>query len=274
MKVYICSFANLYLLPSLKRFYKEALDMNIFSDIFLYEELALGKDFKVRFEDKLNCNVRGFGYWCWKPYIVLESLKRIEYEDILIYADSGCRLKKEYSDKMKIYIEYAEKYDIVAFELGFPDRLWTKADLFDYFKVLDNKEITESNARFATYFIIKKTDKTIKFINEWLNVFYTNFNLADDSPSKIKNLEGFIENRHDQSVFSILSKLYNAKAIADYEDGKEPINIARDRRGMYNDIVSKTWFIPFKNLRWKLKNILFVFFHKKFYKKLERLSNK
>lgn len=272
-KIYICSFSNLFLLPALKRFYNQALDMNIFDDIFLFEELTLGKDFKVRFKDKLNYNVRGFGYWCWKPYIILESLKRIEYNDILIYADTGCHLKKEYIDKMKNYIDYAKEYDIVAFELGMPDKLWTKSDLFQYFNVLDNKEITDTNTRCATCIIIKKSDKTIKFVNDWLKVFYNNFNLADDTPSAIKNLDGFIEHRHDQSIFSILSKLYNAKAIVDFEDGREPINFSRDIRNMYSDIIKTTWLIPFKNLRWKLKKILSVKFHKKFYKRLEKLSN-
>lgn len=272
-KIYICSFSNLFLLPALKRFYNQALDMNIFDDIFLFEELTLGKDFKVRFKDKLNYNVRGFGYWCWKPYIILESLKRIEHNDILIYADTGCHLKKEYIDKMKNYIDYAKEYDIVAFELETLDKFWTKSDLFQYFNVLDNKEITNTNTRCATCMIIKKTDKTIRFVNDWLKVFYDNFNLADDTPSVIKNLDGFIEHRHDQSIFSILSKLYNAKAIVNFEDGREPINFSRDIRNMYSDIIKTTWLIPFKNLRLKLKKILSVKFHKKFYKKLEKLSN-
>lgn len=192
----------------------------------------------------------------------------------LNYADTGCHLKKEYIDKMKNYIDYAKEYDIVAFELGTLDKFWTKSNLFQYFNVLDNKEITNTNTRCTTCMIIKKTDKTIRFVNDWLKVFYDNFNLADDTPYVIKNLDGFIEHRRDQSIFSILSKLYNAKAITDFEDGREPINFNIDRRNMYSDIIKTiTWLIPFKNLRWKLKNILIVKYRKTFYKKLEKLSN-
>ena len=93
-KIYICSFANLYLLPALKRFYNQAIEMNIFEDIFLYEELNLGKDFTNHFNDKLNYNVRGFGYWCWKPYIILKSLEKIKDGDILVYADTGLPSQK------------------------------------------------------------------------------------------------------------------------------------------------------------------------------------
>lgn len=76
-----------------------------------------------------------------------------------------------------------------------------------------------------------------------------------------------------KAYFLFLSKLYNAKAITNFEDGKEPINFTRDIRCMYSDIVSKTWLIPFKNLRWKLKKILFNKYHNKFYKRLKKLSN-
>lgn len=181
--IYICSFANIYLIPALKRFYNQASDMNIFTDIFLYNEFNFSKDFNDTFKHKLNYNVRGFGYWCWKPYIILESLKKIEYNDILFYADIGCHFNKKYIEKMKSYIEDVKKYDLLAIELsGLADKKYIKADLFDYFNVLDNKNITDSNTRCATCIIMKKTDKNIELINDWLKVFKYNFHLADDTP--------------------------------------------------------------------------------------------
>lgn len=272
--IYICSFANIYLIPALKRFYNQASDMNIFTDIFLYNEFNFSKDFNDTFKHKLNYNVRGFGYWCWRPYIILESLKKIEYNDILFYADIGCHFNKKYIEKMKSYIEDVKKYDLLAIELSeLADKKYIKADLFDYFNVLDNKNITDSNTRCATCIIMKKTDKNIELINDWLKVFKYNFHLADDTPSIIENFKDFIENRHDQSIFSILSKLYGAKAIVNFEDGKEPINFTRDKICIYHNIISKiAWLIPFKTLRWKAKIILFNKGAKIFYEKLEKLS--
>ena len=57
----------------------------------------------------------------------------------------------------------------------------------------------------------------MSFINEWLDVFYKRFDLVDDTVSKLKNLNGFIENRHDQSVFSLLCKKNNLKSFSAYE---------------------------------------------------------
>ena len=83
---------------------------------------------------------------------------------------------------------------------------FTKSDLLDYFGFLNDKSILETPQYWAGNFFIKKNDTSIKFITEWLNVFYERFDLVDDTPSKIKNHKDFIENRHDQSIFSMLSK--------------------------------------------------------------------
>ena len=69
----------------------------------------------------------------------------------------------------------------------------------------------------AGCFFIKKSKNSISFINEWLDIFYQRFDLVDDTESKLKNLNGFIENRHDQSVFSLLCKKYNLDSFSAYD---------------------------------------------------------
>ena len=51
-------------------------------------------------------------------------------------------------------------------------------------------------------------DKTRKLVNEWYNIC-CNYHMIDDTPSIELNLPGNIEHRHDQSVFSLLTKKYN-----------------------------------------------------------------
>lgn len=45
-------------------------------------------------------------------------------------------------------------------------------------------------------------------VNEWYELGCDYHNI-DDSPSILKNIDGFIEHRHDQSIFSLLTKKYN-----------------------------------------------------------------
>ena len=47
--------------------------------------------------------------------------------------------------------------------------------------------------------------------------FNENFHLIDDTPSKAPNFNGFLENRHDQSIFSILCKKALIKSLSAYE---------------------------------------------------------
>ena len=94
---------------------------------------------------------------------------------------------------------------------------YTKADLLNYFNFLYNKKITHTDQFWAGSFFIKKNKFTILFINEWMSLFKKNIKLVDDSPSKIKNHKNFIENRHDQSIFSILCKKYKILSLSAYE---------------------------------------------------------
>jgi hypothetical protein len=58
----------------------------------------------------------------------------------------------------------------------------------------------------ANFYIINQI--TRNFINEWYEIC-CNYHMIDDSLSINKENESFIEHRHDQSVFSLLSKKYN-----------------------------------------------------------------
>jgi hypothetical protein len=46
-----------------------------------------------------------------------------------------------------------------------------------------------------------------QFIKNWRSIIYADFNLINDAPSLSPNEEDFRDHRHDQSIFSILSKL-------------------------------------------------------------------
>jgi len=55
-------------------------------------------------------------------------------------------------------------------------------------------------------------DKTRELVNRWYE-FCCDYHLIDDSPSVVPNLPEFIEHRHDQAVFSLLTKKCNYLVI-------------------------------------------------------------
>lgn len=116
-KIYLCSFCDTSLTPSAKRLSMQAHEFEVFEDIFMYNETMLTGEFKEHFKDKLVPS-RGFGYWVWKPYIILETMKKLNYGDILLYVDIGCHLVK--NDKsMKRFNKYGQRKRCIVFSNKF-----------------------------------------------------------------------------------------------------------------------------------------------------------
>ena len=261
--IYLCGFANIELAPSIVRFYKQAKESDFFDNIFIYNEYNLPKDEK--FESLLYHKLvpsRGFGYWCWKPFVILKTLENIKDGDILVYADVGCHINKEGEKRFYEYLDIVIEYKTLCFDIHLLESNWTKADLFNYFGKLNYKDITDTPQRMATICIFEKNDINLEFVKRWLQVFYDDFSLVDDTPSKIPNFDGFIENRHDQSIFSILSKIYNVYTVyaGEFEVNSKnfPFNASRDKKKIIDNNILKyinkiVWWIPRKDKRDKVR---------------------
>lgn len=228
------TFADSRLKKSLARIAQEAAEMDVYSSVLTLTESDLSTAFRERFKDKLSSSVRGYGYWCWKPQIIKQILEGMEEGDLLHYCDVGCHLNADGKGRLLEYFEILSKDSIglIAFQAKTPsppfeydgrtlldlkDKLWIKGDLFDYFGVRDRLDITDTQSIGAGILFLRKTKATMDLIDQWLNVYNTSFDLADDSPSLSPNLNGFIEHRHDQSIFSILCKLRSVETISAYE---------------------------------------------------------
>ena len=175
---------------------------------------------------------RGYGYWFWKPSFLLKIMNELNYGDIVHYADIGCHIQNknsrfnEYldilvnSNRWILPFQYFIDKNQFSYEISFSTKeefKYTKSDLIDYFGFLNDDKITGTPQFWAGSFFLKKDDETLNFLKEWKEVFYKKPNLIDDSNSKLDNSSGFIENRHDQSVFSLLCKKYNIKSLSAYE---------------------------------------------------------
>ncbi len=150
----------------------------------------------------------GFGYWLWKPFFVKTALDKINFGDILFYVDAASLI----IDNPKPLIDIAQTNEsgIVAFD-AWPLRnsQWTKRDAFIN---LNCDEDTYWSAKhvIATLFLIRKTDFTVNFINEWLAACENLQSLSDHPNISGKdNLPDFVSHRMDQSLLSILIRKYN-----------------------------------------------------------------
>jgi len=234
MKKIFLSFASSDLHRSLSRIKKEAKNMDIYDRINILTEIDLNNDFKQQFRQHLTNGSRGYGYWSWKPQIILQTLVNMDDGDILQYTDAGCHLNEKGKNRLEEYFKIATNSasGILAFQTKKPDPplvydgrnlldlrdyKWTKGDLLDYFNVRFRNEIINTPTIGATVIFIRKCPASLIVIKQWLKTIQDNFSLIDDTPSISPNIDGFIEHRHDQSIFSLLCKINNIKTLSAYE---------------------------------------------------------
>ena len=224
MSLYFATFGNGIFSNSRERISREALTFNIFKKIFQYSDVD--EEYKNIHKNFFEKNKKGYGYWISKSKIILQTLKNIEENDILLYCDSGCVLNIEGKPRLLQYFEIVKNHPtgIVCFQLKdllktgeimHPEKRWNKRDTIE--SILGNNPsdtILNTSQCEAGMIFIKKCDLSMKIIEEWYE-FCQNYHLIDDSPSIKTNDLIFQEHRHDQSVFSLLAKKYDVCKILD-----------------------------------------------------------
>ena len=209
------------------RIVSEANDSRFFKNVKAYSPDDFDPDFKMKHLDFIKNNKRGYGYWIWKPYFILKSLSELQYNDFLIYADSGTFINHKAYERMRELYSLLETNDIVAFNNGHNENDWNKQDTVQAVLTSLNKSQEELNKSIeeqpnqycATIMMIKKTDSTMNMIKLWYSLM-SNYHLIDDSPSVLLNHPSFIENRHDQSIFSLLIRF--TPRVANEEEVENP----------------------------------------------------
>lgn len=247
-KIYFCSFADSSLLPSLKRIKKQAFDTGVFTGgvkIFTEKKLPLYAKKRCKKIIKASGTRRGYGYWSWKPAVIKQELKKMNNGDILLYCDAGCHLNPRAREKLLSYIKKADEHDILVTELTpeYNSYAWTKMDTIALFKDrLSEDRLREGMLQGGTTFL-KKNQYTVSIIEQWDRLMdFENMHYFDDSPSVLPNHPSFHENRHDQSIFTLILKSnhYDSEAVRNFTPEnqeelerlwrEEPILQLRDRQ--------------------------------------------
>ena len=233
-KILLFAFASLDLSRSANRLRRQSEMSNYYDEIKILNPTDFDEEMKRKFNNIVRQRKnRGYGYWFWKPLFIKKIMEQANPGDIIHYVDIGCHIQNKnfkFNNYLDLLIDnnrwilsfqYNSEKSKFKDEISFPKReefKYTKGDLLDYFGYLGNEDVTDSPQFWAGSFFIVKGIQALNFLDEWINIFEKKFDLIDDSKSKIKNLEGFIENRHDQSVFSLLCKKHGVMSLSAYDE--------------------------------------------------------
>lgn len=158
---------------------------------------------------------RGNGYYLWKPYFLNKAYKELKEGDYLIYTDAG----SIYVNKIQYLIDCMEKeqLDIMVFSLQneMLERKYTKRDAFILMEC-DTSEYVDTPQSIGGYVVVKKSEFVEKFLAEDLTYAQDERIITEiDNTLGKSNYEGFVAHRHDQSIWSLMTKKYKLKRFRD-----------------------------------------------------------
>jgi len=191
----------------------QAKKTDLFDEIKGFSDNELRNDisFWNKHGDFISKNSRGFGYWLWKPYLILQELNKMSYGDVLVYCDCGNEINYHAKEEFNKLLESVPEKQLIATNTGCSTREWTKRDLL-VLLAMDNDTVLFQNQHQTGTIIFVKNDNIMNFVREWYSLS-ENYHNIDDSPSRIQNYREFVEHRHDQSIFNLLTIKYNLRNI-------------------------------------------------------------
>ena len=145
--------------------------------------------------------------------MVLKALNSMMDGDVLFWVDTGCQIDPLKGTKFKHYLNCLEEKPVLCFEIKYQEAHWSKRITVE--RVLGEKStqlLKQYPRQFCSgIFGLRKTEETVQLVKDWLSIMmeggkkYSNDDVDDIS----RENSGFKENRHDQSVFSLLCKREN-----------------------------------------------------------------
>jgi len=224
-KIHFITYGNNKFEDYINRIIADAHNTGWFTTATPYRPHDLSEEFRNKYNDIL-LRERGGGYWIWKFDIIKQHLDKIDNDDFLIYADAGSSINQHGKKRFDEYIDMLNNSNegIISFQMGHIEHTWTTKQIFQHFNLDLNSDYGTSGQILATILIMKKNEKLIKIIDECFNVLKTNKLLITDHYNRENQESCFIENRHDQSILSVVQKIHGSIVLGD-----------------------ETWFVPFGN---------------------------
>lgn len=164
---------------------------------------------------------RGSGLWLWKPYIIYSALQTINEGDWLYYTDAGT----VFINRISYLTSFAENKGVQVFLTEQPllCRQFTKKEAYLLSGIQDGGE-----NQLLGLVLVKKTDFSVKFVKEWLEMCEREELLSPNHFSpEIEEFPDYYAHREDQSLLTLLKIKLGLPAFRDCSDyGEMPFMYA------------------------------------------------
>lgn len=186
-----------------------------FKHATVYSKEDIDNDFREANEYVLSRS-RGDGYWLWKPFIINKALKKLKRGDILVYCDARYKLYGDLCSKVKDHFlihkgsyAYVLKDHHFVLNRRYNEVDFSKGDSFARIGV-KMKKMTEPLQAWAGFIALRQCNESFNLVSDWIK-YGQDPQIITDDESIADNHENFVENRHDQTVLSLLCKKKNIR---------------------------------------------------------------
>jgi hypothetical protein len=213
---YFFSYGDQKYTQSKLRIKNEALNFG-FDKINIYGREDLDMDFLEKTNPYIN-SPRGGGYWLWKCYFLKKIFNEMDDGDFCVYADAGCTINPNGKQRYELYKKLISESGsgILSFRMdGLDEERYTTEEIFKHFEIESDSEIRLTGQIMATILVFCKNKKSQRLIDEYYNLAITKPNIFSDDFNYLSNSPRFVDNRHDQSILSVMRKKYVTSEIQD-----------------------------------------------------------
>lgn len=244
-----------------ERLVKQVKTLELFSNYIIFDTdtlLLLCPEYELKLGDQRIEDTQGYGFYLWKP-ILAHAFFTNYWGDVdgIFYLDAGCEVLPNFRAEKQIrnYINQATERGYVVFPAQFPEVAYTKQRVLQLFP---NVNLAEQPGQIASgmWFLSGDLGRSLSQLWRDYSEDVKNF---DNSFSNSESIE-FHSHRHDQSLFSMISKhlglIPETLNVPGLEGGikkyyfawKGPVRFARNRTGTA-DVFSIYFFAASLNLK-------------------------
>lgn len=185
----------------------EIVASKCFDKIIVTGPKTIPEDIRELIEPYIS-SPKGAGFWIWKPIIVKFIFDIMEKDDILFYADAGCVYNPRNRERFEQYINMlTNEKPSLYFQMALPEKSWTSSSIFKHFDIQPDNPIRESGQIVGGIFMLRKNSISQRQVDLLYSTAINHTSLFSDDLNDIDRDPFFVDNRHDQSINSVIVKI-------------------------------------------------------------------
>lgn len=204
-----------------ERLGRQAVTSGLFSNVVVWngdDVLAADNLFFAQRHSLFHSRNRGWGYWCWKPFMIRWYLENSNSAaNRIFFLDAGFHVNSTSAaqERFRSYEQHVDANNMLVMRnQSIVEREWTKPAVFNRLQISELDRLTQQVA--GGLVGVKAAEMGIALVKEWEAL-----TLEDDGslllePSGAADVGRYLKaHRHDQSLLSCLSKARGVPPLDD-----------------------------------------------------------